>query len=35
MEKSAIFFLIFFWCSIFTAIAVTLSSLLKHQKAEK
>jgi len=35
METTAIFFLVFFWGCIFTAVVGTLSSLLRHQRAEK
>jgi len=35
MEITAIFFLVFFWGCILTAIVGTLSSLLRHQRTEK
>jgi len=34
MESSAILFLVVFWGAIIGATGITLTSLMKHQKAE-
>lgn len=34
MESSAILFLVVFWGAIVGAVGITLTSLMKHQKAE-
>lgn len=34
MESSAILFLVVFWGAITGAVGITLTSLIKHQKAE-